>query len=85
MNIQEDKIIIFNDDDEFFTFVVNPNLIVKKNPLGILYHTWDYTDDYKNAILNGMYFKILDPKSRMKYRNNITYKLVPKKIQNIIC
>lgn len=84
-NISKDKIMYFKDDDEFFLFVVNPVLIIKRDPLGILYHTWDYTDSYKNAIADGMYFKILDPNSRIKYRTNITYQFVPKKIQNVLC
>ena len=78
--------MFFNSDDDFFTFCVNPNLIVKTDNINgedTYFTDWDFTDAYKKAVENGTRFIICDDNSVITKRGCISYKVNTKPIQNL--
>ena len=81
-----ENIIRFANDDEFFDYCVVP-VIVAKNDMGnkdIWYADFDFTSTYLNDIANGTKFIILDPNSKIAKRKAVSYRTITKPIQNIM-
>ena len=80
-------ILYFDNDDEFYQFCVNPNLIISeytKDDGNIGYSVdWDFTDLYKDAISKNTKFIIKDPNSQVCKHGKITYRVNTKPINNV--
>ena len=82
------KVIYFNNDDDFYTFSVNPKLFPKQctDSTGNVsqYMDFDFTNAYKDAIDNNIEFVILDPNSQIiKHNNVLSYRTISKPVSNL--
>lgn len=82
-----DNIMYFDNDDDFAVFCINPKLRVYtvKNSLGndIMLATYDFSNQYNNAIANGIKFCIKDEKSRVNKNGLLGYRDCTKQVSNI--
>lgn len=81
--IKEEKCYLFEDDDEFMEFAVNPSVKISVTPKGTPYYDWDFSNQYKKALEDGDSFKINDENSKVKKRGCATWKLISKKVKNL--
>jgi len=85
----KEKIMYFKNDDEFYEFCVMPKIIFRTeiNPTtNKEYYVadWDFTQAYKNAIADGMYFMIKDENSSIFKHGAVTYRVATKPIKNLL-
>ena len=79
---EQHNLIIFENDDEFFDWCVNPNLVFKKSESGVTYFTWEFTSEYLNALNEGRIFTIKDSDCICK-RQAISFHTVTKEVENL--
>lgn len=82
-------IMCFDTDDDFYTFCVNPVLVVKEytNKNGEIdqYSDFDFTNDYNDAINRNIAFVIRDKNSQiLKHKGIVSYRTVSKQTQNLL-
>ena len=79
----DNNVICFKNDDDFISFAINIQPIIY-NQNGINYYDFDYSDKYKKAIEDKEFFKIEDKMSNINKRKELNYRLIIKKIDNLI-
>ena len=78
---EENNIIYFDNDEEFYDFCVSPDLIVKTSAKGTLYYDMDFTEWYKSHVDEATKIVILDDDSTILRRGGVvTYRTCNKKI-----
>ena len=84
---KNDKLLYFNNDDEFCRFCINPNPIITQSTdeNGVVHYltSYEFTDSYNKAINDGKYFVLNDPNSSIIKRNAVTYSTITKEVSNI--
>lgn len=82
-----DNIMYFDNDDDFAVFCMNPNIQIytTKNSFGqdIILATYDFSNQYKNAVTNGIKFCIQDEKSRVNKDGLLGFRNCTKQVSNI--
>lgn len=76
---QKRNAIYFDNDDEFYTFAVNPLLTVS-NGDNIPYMDWDFTQSYKNALAANTEFIICDDNSMTCKNQSVSYRTITKPV-----
>ena len=83
----KDKIIYFENDDEFFDYAVIPQLIGIKylddNGNEKYYYDFELSSQYNNAVNNDYIFIIKDENSKIYKRRYVTYHTISKEIKNL--
>lgn len=77
------KIHSFKNDDEFIIFAIKQEPVFYTSN-GITYFDFDFSDNYNDCINNNEFFKIEDEMSNIKKRKELNYRLIVKKINNIV-
>ena len=78
---QENNIVYFDNDEEFFDFCVNTELVIKTSAKGTLYYDMDFTEWYKSHVGEATKIVILDDDSTILRRGGVvTYRTCNKKI-----
>ena len=84
---KEDKILYFNTDDDFYTFCVVPVAkqrdVLLSNGQISSFMDFDLSNDYWNAVNDGKYFVIKDPKSQIFKHKAVSYRTMTKPIKNL--
>ena len=80
---EEADAIVFDDDQAFFDWGVNPELKIIRDDNGVSYYDWDYSPAYYQAIEQGKTIYIVDNKSLINKRKEINYRTITKKIDNL--
>lgn len=80
-------IMYFNNDDDFYCFCVNPNIIISEYTRtdGTTGHVfdWDFTQTYKNAVENGTRFIIKDENSQICKHGAVSFHTCTKNVDNL--
>ena len=72
MNIDEEKnILYFDNDDEFYEYCVNPDLVVITSDQGTPFSDWLFTEWYQSHVDEATKIVILDDKSTILRRNGM--------------
>ena len=83
-----DNVMRFKNDEEFFNFCVNPTLVINECGApcieGTYYQTFNFTKDYNDAVNNGKQFMICDENSQIYKRGAVSYKTITKKVNNLV-
>ena len=78
---QENNIVYFDNDEEFFDFCVNTELVIKTSAKGTLYYDMDFTEWYKSHVGEATKIVILDSHSEILHHGGVvTYRTCNKKI-----
>ena len=78
---QENNIVYFDNDEEFFDFCVNTELVIKTSVKGTLYYDMDFTEWYKSHVDEATKIVILDSHSEILHHGGVvTYRTCNKKI-----
>ena len=84
---EDENVLIFDDDDQFYNFCVNPKLNIKTKKLetgqDINYYDFDFTHDYNKALEMGKRFKIKDENSQICKHGAVSYRTITKRIDNL--
>ncbi len=84
---KEYNILYFNDDDEFYTFCVKPQILLTSivDDEGVSHEctTFDFTDEYKTAVNNGTSFVIKDENSLITKHNAVSLGFHTKEVKNL--
>jgi len=81
--MEDTKVMTFKNDDEFILFAINITPIMYKNN-DMNYYDFDYSDKYKDCLNNKICFKIEDEMSNIRKRKELNYRLIVKKIDNLL-
>lgn len=88
---QEGNIIYFDNDQHFTDYCLKPErVIIPKKPEDKVpeyimgYYDYEYTDEYLDAVKQGMQFVIEDKTSRIMHRGYVTKDIVSKKVSNLL-
>lgn len=82
----DDNIIYFDSDEDFYKFCVVPELITIECDIdGVkhYYYDFDFSYLYKDAIKQGKHFIIKDENSSIFKNKTISYRTITKPIQNL--
>lgn len=80
----KDNRMFFKNDDEFINFCLKSDPTIYHNDeYNFRYFDYDFTDEYNNAINNGINFIINDPNSLVFKRKAVNKGLITKPIQNL--
>lgn len=84
---ENDKIMYFDSDDDFYNFCVVPKLeiieYIDRNG-DVAYHTdFNLSNKYYDAIKNGMKFIIKDEDSQIYKHGAVSYRTITKPIENL--
>lgn len=72
MNIDEEKnIIYFDNDNEFYDYCVNPDPVVATTDLGTLHSDWFFTEWYQSHVDEATKIVILDDNSTILRRYGV--------------
>lgn len=67
--VKVDNTYVFEDDDEFYNYVVVPKVYIKESEVtNSKYCAMELTKFYKDAVKNGEEFYIADPESKVMKR-----------------
>lgn len=80
--INDKKLIVFENDDEFYNWVIVPKLNTIQCG-SIIYTDVDYTYDYLDKVRRGFMFVIKDKKSTIIKHQAVSYRTITKKVQNL--
>ena len=87
-NKEDDNIMHFKNDDDFYEFCVNPSIIINEcncsSPEKIYYQSFDFTKEYQDAVNAGKQFMIHDEDSKIYKRGAVSYKTMTKNVQNLV-
>ena len=85
--MNDSNIIYFNNDDEFFNFCVNPEIVINEttdaNGNPGCYYTFNFTDVYNSCIRDGKKFIIMDDNSRIFKNKCVSYRTITKPVENL--
>ena len=84
---KDDKVIYFDNDEEFYQFCVAPNLKAKEyeeedGTIGY-FADFDFTQGYKDAVKAGKRFVIRDEDSQIFKHGCVSYRTISKKVDNL--
>jgi len=82
-----DKIIYFDNDQEFYDYAVIPELVpihyTDKSGVERYYTDFNFTPQYNNAVNNGMTFIIKDEDSQIYKHGGVSYRTIYKDVPNL--
>ena len=82
-----DKIIYFDNDQEFYDYAVIPELVpipyTDKSGIERYYTDFNFTPQYNNAVNNEMTFIIKDEDSQIYKHGGVSYRTIFKDIPNL--
>lgn len=78
---KEKKIIIFENDDEFYKFAVVPKLVLKYLEDDIYYSDFKLSDEYNDYLNEGYMYKMRDRKSQILKHGAVTFRTITKKVK----
>lgn len=78
----KDNYIFFTDDEEFYSFAVDPRLVVRQGKV-CLYTDFDFTPQYVKAVEDGKKFVIMDENSQIEKHNAVSYRTITKCVSNL--
>lgn len=81
--VRNGNTITFSDDEDFFNFAVSPFDVFRRTDTGILYHDWDFTAAYNQAVEEGVKFLIEDENSLVAKRKCVCFRTVCKPVENV--
>lgn len=81
---KNEKYILFDNDDDFFQFALDPTPKVRRMDETHCYYDFDFTNYYNEALNNNKFFVILDENSKITKHDAISYHLVTKRVKNLI-
>lgn len=84
---KKEKVLYFDTDDDFYTFCVVPvahqrDVLLPSGQISS-FMDFDLSNDYWNAVNNGQYFVIKDPKSQIFKHKAVSYRTITKPIKNL--
>lgn len=80
----KNNIMSFNTDDEFTDFCLCKDAISGiDDKTGIMYYDYPFTDEYLQAVNNGLKFNILDYDSKVMKRGCVNRGIITKRIKNL--
>ena len=86
-NINDQNTLYFNNDDEFYRFCINPNIVIYQeidnDDMCHNVFTANTSDIYNSCVKSGTKFIIKDPKSRILKNKCISYKTITIPIENV--
>lgn len=77
---REGNTIFFANDQEFYDFSVVQTDVFKRTETGIMYHDWEFTKAYTDAIEGGKELVIEDPKSLVVKHQCVVFRTVAKQV-----
>lgn len=83
------NVIYFDNDDEFYNYVVVPKLIpiktdtIDKNGNPVYYCDWNFSNLYNTDLQNNTQFIIKDENSQIFKHGGVSYRTITKPIQNL--
>lgn len=78
---EENNIIYFDNDQEFYDLCVNPEPVIKTSSRDLNYFDMDFTEWYKSHVDEATKIVILDGKSTILHRGGVvSYRTCSKKI-----
>ena len=86
---KEQNIIYFDNDDEFYDYVVVPEIVayptdhIDKYGYPVYYYDWNFSDMYNKDIKNGISFIIKDENSQIFKHGAVTYSTITKPVTNL--
>ena len=82
-----DKIIYFDNDQEFYDYAVIPELVpisfTDKSGVERYYTDFNFTSLYNDAVNNGMTFIIKDEDSQIYKHGGVSYRTIFKEVPNL--
>lgn len=85
--VKKGQVIYFDNDDEFYNFVVVPQLhtVPFTGPDGKEMYMMDFdlSNNYNKALSDGLRFVIKDEDSRIYRHGCVSYRTISKDIQNL--
>lgn len=85
MKIDKDnKLCIFNNDDEFEAFAINSSPTIHKDTNGVSWFDYGYTDTYNQMCTDKYRFCITDPNSKILKRNGTSIHTMFNPISNLV-
>lgn len=73
----------FENDDEFYSYAVDPRIIPMKLKEGVYYTTFNFTPQYLSDVDNGVIFVIKDVNSKIFKHKAVCVGLMNKRVQNL--
>lgn len=73
----------FENDDEFYSYAVDPRIIPMKLKEGVYYTTFNFTPQYLSDVDNGVKFIIKDVNSKIFKHKVVCVGLMSKRVQNL--
>lgn len=73
----------FDNDEEFYTYCVEPKLVTVDSGEGYYYSTFNFTQQYLDDVANGKKFIIKDENSQIFKRGCVSYRTITKPVQNL--
>ncbi len=80
---REGNTIYFANDQEFYDFAVSPFDVFQRMEGGTLFHDWNFTPAYEDALSEGKEFVIEDPNSQVVKHQCAVYRTVCKPVENV--
>jgi hypothetical protein len=79
------KIIVFDNDEDFESYVLQPEYCIKQSNIsGGYYYDADFTDCYKNDLTEGVKYCIDCKDSKIRKRGYVTKGAISKRVNNIL-
>lgn len=84
-NLKQKQPVIryFDNDDDFYSYCVDPRIIPMKSDKGFYYTTFNFTPQYLSDIENGVKFIIKDVDSVIFKHKAVCVGLMNKRVQNL--
>ena len=73
----------FENDDEFYSYPVDPRIIPMKLKEGVYYTTFNFTPQYLSDVDNGVMFVIKDANSKIFKHKAVSVGIMNKRVQNL--
>ncbi len=77
----------FDNDEEFFKFCVVPVMVTNKETnddgTSCFESDWDFTQEYKDAVKDGIRFIIKDENSQIYKHQAVTFNVITKPVDNL--
>lgn len=87
LNISKDTVcepqyMIFDCDDDFCRFCIDPNIVLANNDINMGYD-FNFTTSYLDAVNKGTKFIIRDENSQVYKHGEVSYRTITKPVQNL--
>lgn len=73
----------FENDDEFYSYAVDPRIVPMKSKAGVYYTTFNFTPQYLSDVDSGVKFVIKDVNSKIFKHKAVCVGIMNKRVQNL--